>query len=95
MTAPINRTRLRKLHTAILLATRDKDWRRAEMLFLSAPATYRAVTALLVFAVRLGRASGQDASRKAQKLRETAPSAEALAAVDGMRGEVGEWPAQP
>ena len=93
MTAPRH---LRKLHTAILLATRDKDWRRAERLFLSAPAQYRAVTALLVFCVRLGRASGHDASRRAQKRAESAPSEQALAAVDGMRGEVfGEWPAQP
>ena len=94
MPAPISRTPLRKLHTRIVLATRDQDWRRAALLLLSAPRQYRAVFSLLVFLKRLGgRASGRDVMGVTQKLPETAPSVEALAARNGMRGEVfTEWP---
>lgn len=67
---------LRKLHDRIVCAAREGDWAKAERLFNSAPAQYRAVTALLVFAKRLW--AGPAASKRA-KPTETAPSA-ALAA---------------
>lgn len=46
---PAERRPLRKAHDAITCAARDGDWRRAERIFETAPAAYKAATLLLAF----------------------------------------------
>lgn len=50
--APIERRHVREGYVALLKAAHRGDWREVERLHSKMPATYRAVSALLVFATR-------------------------------------------